>query len=216
MEAPSLDLSTGLKVAGFTLGPLATNCYLAYCEESHEALLVDPGDVPDPVLALMEELELKLSLIVATHGHFDHICGVDAARAATGVPFLLHEADHGIAREPAKEVSFIFGAPLPSVVPDGVLVEGQVLTVGSHELTVVCTPGHTPGGVSLAAEGCVLTGDTLFCGSVGRTDLPGGDWDELMESIRSRLLCLPDQTPLLPGHGPRTTVGDERRDNPFL
>ena len=131
-------------------------------------------------------------------------------------PFLLHPADHAMALAPSAQAEFVLGRPVPSVCPTGALEDGQVIEFGRCRLRVIHTPGHTQGGVCLSTDGMIFTGDTLFCGSVGRTDFEGGDWDQLMASIRDRLLPLPDGTRVLPGHGPETRIGDERETNPFL
>ncbi len=195
------------------VGPLLANCYLVADEASRRAIVVDPGDEGPRIAAMIERLRLAVDFIVLTHGHFDHLGAVGPIRAVTGAPVVVHEAEQETMRAPKLFAGLEIEEPL---VPDRLLKDGETLIVGAHRLTVVHTPGHSPGHITLVGEGLALVGDVIFAGSIGRTDLPGGDFDTLMNSITRHILTLPDETVLYPGHGPATTVGRERATNPFL
>jgi len=201
------------------VGPLQVNCYILGCRETGEAIIVDPGDNVKEILGTLNRYGLKLVKIVNTHAHFDHVLGVRGLQEATGAPFLLHPDETPVLESMQKQVQAWLGFdPGPPPVINQMLQEGKPLHFGREELEVRLTPGHSPGSVSLVdhARRWVLTGDALFAGSIGRTDLPGGDMDTLLRSIREQILSLPDDYVALPGHGPATTVGEERRSNPFL
>lgn len=200
----------------WTVGELATNCYLVWCENTRQAALIDPGGKGEQLLAALEDRELQLKALVNTHGHADHMAGNSYLQAATGAEILIHAADAPMLVEPARNLSLFLGQDIKSPPAGRLLHDGDGVAVGQEELQVRHTPGHTPGGISLVAEGLVFSGDTLFAGSVGRTDFPGGSREELLRSIESRLMVLPDETRVLPGHGPETTIGAERQSNPFL
>ncbi len=195
------------------VGPLLANCYLVADEASRRAIVVDPGDEGPRIAAMIERLRLAVDFIVLTHGHFDHLGAVGPIRAVTGAPVVVHEAEQETMRAPKLFAGLEIEEPL---VPDRLLKDGETLIVGAHRLTVVHTPGHSPGHITLVGEGLALVGDVIFAGSIGRTDLPGGDFVTLMNSITRHILTLPDETVLYPGHGPATTVGRERATNPFL
>ncbi len=198
------------------VGPLGVNCYIIGDETTREALVVDPGGNAREILAALKRQRLSVSAIVNTHAHFDHVLGVDELRAATRAPFLLH-ADEAPILAAAQAGAANFGLHIAQPAPaDRWLQDGDVVAVGAIKLTVLHTPGHTPGGLCLAADGMVLSGDTLFQGSIGRTDFPGGDYAILMQSIRDKLLPLPDATVVYPGHGAATTIGAEKQLNPFV
>lgn len=197
-------------------GQFMENCYLVADQATGDAVMVDPGEDTDAFLAELSRRGWRLQAIWLTHAHIDHVAGVGPVHEATGAPILLHPADRPL-YDNAPQQGLWFGmrlAPLPT--PHGALASGQVLRVGGSEFQVVETPGHSPGSVSLVGPGMVFSGDALFAGSIGRTDLPGGDYDTLIGSIRTGLLTLPDDTVVLSGHGPETTIGRERRTNPFL
>ncbi len=205
-----------MKVHGFTIGPLETNAYLVVDELSRQALLIDPGLESEGIYDIILAERLRLNAIVNTHGHFDHVWGNGFFKAKTEAPVLLHHADVPMMRQAAEQaIAFGFQVSTPPP-PDRLLNEGDDVTVGRSQLRVFHTPGHTPGGICLYGEGVVFVGDTLFRGSVGRTDMPGGSLEILLTSIRSKLLSLPDETAVYPGHGPSTTIGEERVHNPFL
>jgi len=205
-----------VKVHAFTLGPLQSNSYLCADEATREGLLFDPGMESEPVAEALARERLTLTAIINTHGHFDHVFGNAYFKAKTGAPLLMHRADLDLVKR-LEEQSLYFGfRATPSPAPDRFLEEGDEVRVGGTRLRVLHTPGHSPGGICLVTEGTAFVGDTLFAGSIGRTDLPGGSVEALLASIREKLLTLPDDTVIYPGHGPPTTIGHERRYNPFL
>ena len=205
-----------MKVHSFLIGPLETNAYLLVDGSGRLAIVIDPGLESEGIYDVILQERLQLAAIVNTHGHFDHVCGNAFFKAKTGVPILLHKDDVELMRQAAQQaLSFGFRVPnLPA--PDRLLTDGEEVVVGGSHLRVLHTPGHTPGGICLYGDGIVFVGDTLFAGSIGRTDLPGGSYDLLLDSIRNKLLPLPDETVVYPGHGPATTIGEERLRNPFL
>lgn len=199
-----------------TVGPLESNCYIIADPRERDAVIIDPGWDAPRILKVVRTRDLTPKFIVATHGHFDHVSAVNLVRKEMGVPFLIHAAERETLAFAKRGALGLFGAQVPDPpVPDGFLREGDVLRAGSVHLTVLHTPGHSPGGISLKGDGLVFTGDTLFEGGVGRTDV-GGSWEQLMQSIRSKVLPLGDAFRVYPGHGPPTTVGKERLFNPFL
>ncbi len=199
-----------LIVQSFAGGPIDALCYLVADQQSGEALIVDaPGDIAAEVLDRAKQLGVRVTTIVATHGHFDHILDLAELKARTGAPVAVHGADAAMLEHPSTE-PFPLPFDIPAVVPDRLLAEGDLVTVGSVTFAVLSTPGHTPGSICLlSADGTTLfTGDTLFAGGWGRTDLPGGDVDQLERSLR-RLGVLPADTHVYPGHGSATTIGRE-------
>jgi hydroxyacylglutathione hydrolase len=199
------------------VGALECNCYVVGDPVAREAIVIDPGDDAAEIAGAAADQGLSISSIVATHAHFDHVLAAARLKELTGAPFLLHRDDTALLSWLQESVRVWLGveAPPPPEV-DGFPAEGDTLTAGGLELEVVHTPGHSPGSISLIAPEAVFSGDTLFAGSVGRTDLPGGDGGALLHAIRSKLFALEDERPVLPGHGPATTVGYERRHNPFV
>lgn len=196
-------------------GPFMKNGYVVACAGENEAVYIDPGDEAGQMISFIEKNDLLLQAVIATHAHMDHICGIGTVKKRWDVPVYLHRED-GFIYSGLEEQSRYFGMnyqPPPPV--DFYMEEGQVLCFGELELKVYHTPGHSPGGVCLEAGDNLFTGDMIFAGSVGRTDLPGGDFDVLMNSIRRMIAPLPEEQSLWPGHGPRTTVGQELRGNPF-
>ena len=205
-----------MKIVGCPVGPLQANAYLDVCEKTRACALVDPGAESARLLAAAEDLGARIESILLTHAHLDHVGGVAEAKRATGVPVYLHPGDE-VLYLAAPQQARSFGMELETPPePDFWLADGQVIELGAGELRVRHTPGHSPGHVCLLGDGFALVGDCVFAGSIGRSDLPGGDFRTLMTSIRERLLTLPDDTILYPGHGPSTTVGHERKNNPFL
>ncbi len=198
----------------FVVGPLENNCFIVADEISKECLVVDPADEPDRILEDIKEHRLKAKYIACTHAHFDHVGALSDIKRETGASILIHRDELPIYRDSevhARMWGFDID-PLPE--PDIFVEEGQALDIGSLHFTVLHTPGHSPGGICIFGEGIVITGDTLFAGSVGRTDLPGGDIRQLRRSF-ARLLSLPGETRVLPGHGPETTIARERIENFF-
>lgn len=201
-------------------GAIQANCYIVMCPETHEAMVVDPGAEPERILEAIQQMGARVTRIVHTHGHFDHIAATEALLAGlpARVPVAAHPADAYLYTTQARAMGAPFGYPVPDqpVTPDEELRDGGELGVGNLRFTVIATPGHTPGSVSLRAGDVLLSGDTLFRRGIGRTDLPGGDEDAIYESILTRLYPLPAATRVLPGHGSPTTIGEERRSNPFV
>jgi len=201
-----------------SVGPLQCNCYILGDEATREAIVVDPGEEADRILALVTRHRLIVRAIVQTHAHFDHVGASGPLREATGAEVCLHRGDTFLYENLAMQAK-LFGVSVPKAAPVSRWYDhGEEVKAGGLALGVIHTPGHTPGSVCLlmAAGGLLFSGDTLFCGSIGRTDLWGGSYEEIMASIQHRLLTLPDDTVVYPGHGPETTIGDERRSNPFI
>jgi glyoxylase-like metal-dependent hydrolase (beta-lactamase superfamily II) len=198
-----------------SVGALETNCYIIFNKEK-SAIIVDPGGEGEKISLFIEEKKLKPLMIINSHGHADH-CGANKfLKEKYSIPILIHKDDLEILN--SFENKFIF--PLmkgeTSPEPDKFLKDGDLIEFGETSLRIIHTPGHTPGSISILADGILFSGDLIFSGSVGRTDLLGGSWTQLINSIRSKILTLPDKTIILPGHGPSTTVGNERINNPFI
>lgn len=202
----------------FPVGPLQCNCTILGDEEAREAIVIDPGDDISRIHRRLTEQGLKLKQILITHGHIDHVGGALKLKRLTGAPILLNENDLPLLQMMEMQAGWI-GVPTPEVAPpDGSLDEGLKVGLDRYPAQVVHTPGHTQGSVCLhfAPVKMVIAGDTLFAGSIGRTDLPGGNGRQILDSIETRLMVLPDETRVIPGHGPETTIGMEREHNPFL
>lgn len=207
-----------LKISGWTVGPFQTNCYLAYDEDSLEGILFDAGMEPDVLIAGIRESGAKLTKIVNTHGHIDHVAGNKALKQAFDVPIVIHRADEPMLQGVAMQ-GRMFGVEAEnSPPPDGYLDEGDIVHLGPWKFHALFTPGHSPGSLSFyqPEHKLCIVGDTLFQGSIGRTDLPGGSFDQLATAIRAKLYTLPDDTTILPGHMGLSTIGDEKRSNPFV
>ncbi len=198
------------------VGPLEVNCYILACERTGEGIVIDPGDEPQEILSAIAEEGISIREIVATHGHFDHIGFAREVQEALKVPFAIHRDDLSLV-EGLADAGALFGVkvgPPPEVTR--FLAEGDEVRFGDETLRVLHTPGHSPGGVTLVRNNIAIVGDCLFAGSIGRTDMPGQSHDLLMVSIWKKLLTLDDATEVYPGHGPPTTIGQERSTNPFL
>lgn len=200
------------------VGPLQCNCSVIGDETSREAIVIDPGDDVEDVLALVRKHHLQVKQIVITHAHIDHVGGAMKLRAATGAPILLNQHDHALLKMIDVQAAWIGVATPGKVQIDQNLRDADVVKAGSLAAQVLHTPGHTEGSVCLyfSAEKKLIAGDTLFAGSIGRTDLPGGSYEKILQSLHQRVLALPDETIVVPGHGPITTIGEERESNPFL
>lgn len=210
-----------MRIISLVVGPISTNCYIVACERSGEAAVIDPGfNRSDEGIVLEKIHSLKLSVkhIINTHGHVDHISGNMKLKRETGASIMVHIYDADMLVDPMRNGSIMMGLNVVSPPPDIMLQDGDEIRIGKLRIKVLHTPGHTPGSISLyiEEEGVVFTGDTLFAGSIGRTDFPGSSYEKIMSSIREKLLSLPDDTRVYPGHGPWTTIGIERRENPFL
>ena len=205
-----------MRIIAIENGPFLENCYLVAEPNSTDAVIVDPGDEPEQFLAAAESEGLTIVAIWLTHAHLDHVTGVAAIKEATGAPIYLHPADRPLydgLPEQGRWFGLDVAAPPP---PDHPLAHGGTLELGRTTFRVRHTPGHSPGSVCFVGPDLVIGGDVLFQGSIGRTDLPGGSHERLIRSIAEELLVLPDATVVYPGHGPETTIGRERRTNPFL
>lgn len=202
----------------FPVGPLACNCTILGDEEAGEAIVVDPGDEVTRIHRRLSGLGLKLKQILVTHAHIDHVGGALKLKQLTGAPIFLNESDLPLLKMMAVQAAWVGVGTPETAPPDEGLGEGMTVGLARYPARVIHTPGHTQGSVCLHFEPLkmVIAGDTLFAGSIGRTDLPGGNYRQIIESIHSRLLALPNETRVLPGHGPETTIGDERSGNPFL
>jgi hydroxyacylglutathione hydrolase len=202
----------------FPVGPLRCNCTILGDEITHEAMVVDPGDNIPEILSRLQKHGLTLRQVVVTHAHIDHVGGAALLKKLTGAPVFLNKRDLGLLSAMEMQAGWL-GVPTPEVMPpDASADDGVAVGLTSLPGEVLHTPGHTPGSICLLfpEQHLLLAGDTLFAGSIGRTDLPGGDGRQILRSLRDRLLVLPDSTRVVPGHGPETTIGEERQSNPFL
>lgn len=202
----------------FPVGPLQCNCTILGDEATGEAIVIDPGDEVARIHARLTERGLKLKQILITHAHIDHVGGALRLKLLTGAPILLNENDLALLEMMNTQAAWLGVKTPETALPDEGLVDGHRVGLDAYPAQVIHTPGHTQGSVCLhfVPLKMVFAGDTLFARSIGRTDLPGGNFDQIIESIQSRLFTLPDETRVIPGHGPTTTIGEERRDNPFV
>jgi hydroxyacylglutathione hydrolase len=201
------------------LGMFLTNCYIVGSESTHEGMIIDPAAEAERILDNVRRMGLKIKLVVATHSHPDHLMALMEVLEGTGAPFAMHKAEPfgERARGASRIISMMVGGRVDEApTPDRLLDDGDVIEVGDLSFTVLHTPGHSPGGISLYGHGVVFVGDTLFNFSIGRTDFPGCSHRQLIESIETKLMTLPDDTVVYPGHGPKTTIRAERQHNPFL
>lgn len=200
------------------VGPLQCNCSVIGDETTHEAMVIDPGDNIDEIIAILAKHNLQVKQIVITHAHIDHVGGAMKLRALTGAPILLNQNDYALLKMLDMQATWLGMATPGEVKIEASIGHDETLRAGSLAANVLHTPGHTEGSVCLyfPAEKLLIAGDTLFAGSIGRTDLPGGSFEKIMRSLHQRVLALPDETVVVPGHGPQTTIGDEREGNPYL
>ncbi len=200
------------------VGPLQCNCSVIGDESTHEGLVIDPGDNIEDVVSIVRKHNLQIKQIVITHAHIDHVGGAMQLRAATGAPILLNQNDYALLKMLDAQAAWIGVAPPGRVEIDHSVAQADSIKTGSLSADVIHTPGHTEGSICLyfPAEKKLIAGDTLFAGSIGRTDLPGGSFEKIIRSLHDKVLELPDDTVVIPGHGPLTTIGDERQSNPFL
>ncbi|MDX9752450.1 MAG: MBL fold metallo-hydrolase [bacterium] len=205
-----------LQILTIPVSPLEANCYVLYSPETKEGLIVDPGDEGAKIIAAIQKHGLQPLGIVNTHGHVDHIGANREVKKAFEIPIAIHAADAPMLVDAEANLSAMIAEETLSPPADRLLEEGDTFQVGDTEIVVMHTPGHSPGGICLFFENTLIAGDTLFQGSVGRTDLPGGDFVTLMASIQNRLETLADEVVVYPGHGLKTTMGEEKRTNPFL
>jgi len=198
------------------VGPLETNCYIVADEKSRIAAIIDPGGEADKIINAVNEAELDVKYIFLTHGHGDHIAALKEVRDATGAAIVIHEEDAHMLSSAESNLSFLLGEGFVQLAADIKLKGNEEFHLGDLVLKIIHTPGHTPGGISIQVDNVVFTGDALFAGSIGRTDFPGGSYDKLISSIQEKLLVLADDTKIYPGHGEPSTVGYEKKMNPFL
>lgn len=199
------------------INTMGTNCYIVGCEETKEVAVIDPGGNARAIVNVLEKEGLKAIYIINTHGHIDHIGGNRGVKEATAAKILIHEADAKMLTSAMSNFSFLMGSKVTSPPADQFIKDGDIIKIGNTvELEVIHTPGHSPGGVCLKTGDIIFVGDTLFQMSIGRTDFPGGSHKQLIDNIKKRLLCYDDDVICYPGHGPATTIGFERANNPFL
>ena len=207
-------IANGLHVEKIVVGPLMSNCYIIWDEKTLEALVIDPGDNPEIIEKKIKDLGIKVKLILATHGHFDHVNGVEDLRKKTSAEFLAHKSDFpDNESESGNHYRIGFSGNLK---PDRYIDEGDIISVGEYQFEVLHTPGHSIGSLCFLHDSIVFVGDVLFQGSIGRTDLHQGSFEQLSNSIKSKLYNLPDKTIVYTGHGPITTIGNEKKYNAFI
>lgn len=205
-----------MKLIRIQAGIYAVNCYIIYSEDINEGIIVDPGGDVDDILDYVRENNLNIKYLVLTHGHADHIGGLKGLKETLGAIIAIHEDDVDMLKDADKNLSSVMAMGKVELEPDLLLREGDILEFGNEKAKVIHTPGHTRGSICLEINDVIISGDTLFAGSIGRTDLYGGDYDTLINSIKDKLMTYPDETKVYPGHGSPTTIGRERKYNPFL
>ncbi len=203
-----------INVEVLEVGDFLTNCYLIHSDG--KAIVIDPGDEAERIIELIDKHQVKVEKIILTHGHIDHIKALPAIREYTGAPVLIHQEDAGMLTQAKTNLSYYHDTAFTTKPADDLLIDGDEITLGNLTMKILHTPGHTPGGISILINNIAFTGDALFFGSIGRTDLPGGDHQTLLKAVNEKLLALPDDTKAYPGHGPATTIGHEKENNPWL
>ena len=210
------DNSLDYFLESLVVGDLQMNCYIFGCSATRQAVIIDPGGDAELIVSAVAEIGATIKMILLTHGHYDHIAGLREVKQHFNCPVLIHVADEEALTNPMVNLSALTGANITCEPAEQILDDGDQVAVGNLRLEVIHTPGHTPGGVCFRYGKVVFGGDVLFQGSIGRTDLPGGDYSTLIRSIRTQLLVLEEETRVYNGHGPSTTIGAESRSNPFL
>lgn len=205
-----------MKIIKLEVGQLGANCYIVYCEKTLHGMVIDPGGDGQEIATILSKENIIVTSIVNTHGHADHIGANDEVKEATGAPVLIHQADANMLVSAQGNLSSYIGNNLICQSADRLLTDGERIIVGEMEFQVLHTPGHTLGGICIYGNGVLFSGDTLFEQSIGRTDFPGGSHAQLINSVKTKLLVLGDDTVVLPGHGGQTTIGVERQINPFI
>ncbi|BBB92877.1 MAG TPA: MBL fold metallo-hydrolase [Methylomusa anaerophila] len=205
-----------MKIFKMEVGQIGTNCYILCCEDTLEAAVIDPGGDAEEIIAVINREKLNVKYIINTHGHADHIAANSRIKSVTGAAVLIHADDADMLTSAQLNLSLYIGAGITCEPADKLLNDGDNIGIGHSKIKVIHTPGHTPGGICLLVEDTLFAGDTLFAESVGRTDFPGGSHSQLIQNIKNKLLTLPDEIKVLPGHGPATTIGRERKMNPFI
>jgi hydroxyacylglutathione hydrolase len=198
------------------VGALETNCYILGDEKTKQAVVIDPGGDFEIIEEHLKKLKLKVQYIILTHGHVDHIGALGELKKTTQAKILIHSKDSAMLYDPNQNLSIFSGDKIIPIKADRLLEDGDIIQCGGIKLEVLHTPGHTPGGISLLTDKMIFTGDSLFCGSIGRTDFPGSSFQNLIQSIKDKLLSRDDDYIIYPGHGPSSTIGEERKNNPFL
>lgn len=205
-----------MEIVKIVVGAYAANCYILYCKESLEGIVIDPGAQADDIIKVIEDRDISIKYIVLTHGHGDHIGGVEKLKNTFFIPVLAHKEEDIILTQSSKNLSYMMPGGKIEISSDKYIEEGYTIEFGLHRAEVIHTPGHSPGGICIKAGDYLFTGDTLFKRSIGRTDLYAGSYEVLISSIREKLLNLDDATIVLPGHGEESTIGSERLYNEFL
>ncbi len=198
------------------VSPFLVNCYLVWSKEDKLGVIIDPGDEDQLILERIGTIDFQPKAILLTHGHADHIAAVEPLKKKLDIPLYIGKGDENMLESPSANVSMMVGLQITCPPADHILEDGNVISFGSLKFSIFSTPGHSPGGICYFIENSLFCGDTLFNGSIGRTDLPGGDYRQLIDSIEKNILSLPDDIICYPGHGPKTTVGYEKKHNPFL
>ncbi|MDR7856423.1 MBL fold metallo-hydrolase [Tissierella sp.] len=205
-----------MKIIRIPAGIYAANCYIIFSDNIKEGIIVDPGGDADEILSYIRENDIKIKYIILTHGHGDHIGGVAKLKDELKVPVMIHEADRDMLVDGSKNLSSVMAMGSIAIEPDRLIKDGDCIAFGDLEAKIIHTPGHTQGGICIMVEDNIITGDTLFAGSIGRTDLFGGDFDTIIKSIKEKLMNYADDVKIHPGHGGASTIGKERISNPFL
>jgi hydroxyacylglutathione hydrolase len=205
-----------LEIIRIAAGIYAANCYIVYSTNTMDGVIIDPGGDVDDIIKVVEDKGIKIIGIILTHGHADHIGGLEDLKEKLDVDIMIHEDDREMLADADVNLSNIMAMDSVEIEPDIILNDGDTINIGDKEILVIHTPGHTKGGICLKIEDNIITGDTLFQGSIGRTDLYGGDFNAIINSIKSKLMIYKDETKIFPGHGAPSTIGDERVNNPYI